>query len=290
MLDLLEGAYDLHVHSAPDVVQRRFTDIELARRYSKAGMRGFAIKSHQLCTAGRAALIREMFPGFQAVGTVTLNNAMGGLNPMAVEMAGRMGAKICWFPTVDAWNEYDFLNRNKDIPAPYGAVSDNQTLKRERITILEEDGSLKESVYDIIDTIRKHNMVLATGHLSPEESLLLIRAGKEAGLKKIVVTHSDYPATFMNVDIQKECVACGAYIEHNYLQIATGESNFDLAIGQIREIGAEHVIISSDGGQTTSVPPDDAIETYTRELLKNGFSDEEVRQIFVKNTHFLVEE
>lgn len=289
MMELLKGAYDLHVHSAPDVVERRFDDIDLAGRYSACGMKGFAIKSHQLCTAGRAALIRKMFPGFQAVGTVTLNNAMGGLNPMAVEMAARMGAKICWFPTVDSYNEYDFLNRNQDIPQPYGAVADSKTLKRERITVLEGE-KLKDVVYDIFEVIKSHNMVLATGHLSPAESLLLIREAGKYGVSKMVVTHGDYPATFMNLDIQKECVKCGAFIEHNYLQIATGESSYETAAGQIREIGSGHTIICSDGGQTTSIPPDQAIETYCRKLLEMEFSEEDVRRIFVENTAYLVED
>lgn len=289
MMELLKGAYDLHVHSAPDVVERRFDDIDLAGRYSACGMKGFAIKSHQLCTAGRAALIRKMFPGFQAVGTVTLNNAMGGLNPMAVEMAARMGAKICWFPTVDSYNEYDFLNRNQDIPQPYGAVADSKTLKRERITVLEGE-KLKDVVYDIFEVIKSHNMVLATGHLSPAESLLLIREAGKYGVRKMVVTHGDYPATFMNLDIQKECVKSGAFIEHNYLQIATGESSYETAVGQIREVGSGHTVICSDGGQTTSIPPDQAIENYCRKLLEMGFSEEDVRRIFVENTAYLVED
>ena len=58
MIEILKGAYDLHVHSAPDVVKRRFSDIELAHRFVAAGMKGYAIKSHQSSTAGRAALIR----------------------------------------------------------------------------------------------------------------------------------------------------------------------------------------------------------------------------------------
>ena len=32
MEDLLKGAYDLHIHTAPDVVQRKCGDLELARR------------------------------------------------------------------------------------------------------------------------------------------------------------------------------------------------------------------------------------------------------------------
>lgn len=288
MLELLEGAYDLHVHSAPDVVKRRFTDIELAKRYQAAGFRGYAIKSHQQGTAGRAALIREMFPEFNVVGTITLNNAVGGLNPMAVEMAGRMGARICWFPTVDAKNEYEFLQRNIGTPAPYGACADDKTLKRERITILE-NGKLRPEVFEILEVIKAHDMVLATGHISMEESLKLICAGKEKGLKKMVVTHADYPATFMDVATQKRCIAEGAFIEHNYLQVATGESSFDVAISQIRSVGFENVIISSDGGQITSVPPEEAIEIYCRELLEKGFSEKEVHRIFVENTGYLIQ-
>lgn len=288
MLDILKGAYDLHVHSAPDVVDRRFDDVDLAKRYIACGMKGFAIKSHQLCTAGRATLVRKLFPGFHAVGTVTLNNAMGGLNPMAVEMAARMGAKICWFPTVDSYNEYDFLNRNQDIAQPYGAVADSKILKRERITVLEDE-KLKDVVYDILEVIKTRDMVLATGHLSPIESLTLVQEAGKYGVRKMVVTHGDYPATFMALEMQKECVKAGAFIEHNYLQIATGESSYETALGQIREIGSEHTIICSDGGQTTSVPPDEAIENYCRKLLEAGFSECDVRRIFVENTAFLVE-
>lgn len=288
MTELWSAAYDLHVHSAPDVVKRRFSDIELAKRYQAAGMKGYAIKNHQLCTAGRAALIREMFPGFSAIGTVTLNNAMGGLNPMAVEMAGRMGAKICWFPTVDSKNEYDFLNRNQDAPQPYGAVADNQTLKRERISIFDGE-KIKPVVYDILEILKAHDMVLATGHLSPKESLALIKAASERKLEKMVVTHCDYPATFMPVEMQKECARYGAFIEHNYLQIATGESSWELALSEINAIGPEHTIVSSDGGQITSIPPDEAIMAWCRKLAETGYPEREIRRIVSENTAFLAE-
>jgi hypothetical protein len=43
--DFLEGAVDLHVHSAPDVDKRRFVDIELAREAANARMSAILIKS-----------------------------------------------------------------------------------------------------------------------------------------------------------------------------------------------------------------------------------------------------
>ena len=44
--DLIRGGYDLHVHSAPDVLPRKMNDIEMARRIEESGMAGYAIKSH----------------------------------------------------------------------------------------------------------------------------------------------------------------------------------------------------------------------------------------------------
>lgn len=288
MLELLKDGYDLHVHCAPDVVKRRFTDLELAKRYVAAGMKGFAIKSHQLCTAGRAALVREYEPQCNAIGTITLNNAMGGFNPMAVEMAARMGAKIVWFPTVDAKNQFDFLNCNRDVAAPYGAVADNKTLKRHPLTVME-NGHLRDDVYEVIEVIKQNNMVLATGHISVEESALLIREAARKGVQKIVLTHAEFPATLASIAFQKECVKQGAFIEHNYLQIACGETEWDIALEGIRAIGAEHILICSDGGQTSSVPPDEAIVIYCKKLLEQGMSESDIMTIFVKNTSLLVE-
>ena len=104
---LLEGAFDTHIHSGPDVLPRKFEDFELARRFRDNKMGGFVLKSHYICTADRATLIRSAFPEVQAFGGLTLNNSVGGLNPLAVDIAGRLGNKVVWFPTVDSKNELD---------------------------------------------------------------------------------------------------------------------------------------------------------------------------------------
>lgn len=288
MLDVLEGAYDLHVHPSPDVVPRRFTDLQLAKRYVEAGMKGFGIKSHQLPTAGRAALVREAVPACHAIGTITLNNAVGGLNPMAVEMAARMGAKIVWFPTIDSLNQETFLQRTH-AEAPYGATADNKTLQRKRLTILDEKGALKPEVFAIMDVIKAHDMVMATGHISEKESVILVREAAAYGVRKMSVTHVDFPCTRISLEWQKECVRQGAFLGHGYLQIATGESKLATALQEIREIGPEHFLLVSDGGQTNSIPPEEAMETYCLALLNAGFTKREVRRMVVDNPTSLVE-
>src|SRR5712675_361667 len=103
--EALKGGYDLQVHVAPDVIERRIDDLDLAKEFLAHGLRGFVLKSHYFPTAERARVVTKAVPGISAYGAITLNHAVGGLNPVALELAGRSGCKIVWMPTVDAANE-----------------------------------------------------------------------------------------------------------------------------------------------------------------------------------------
>src|SRR6476660_2649703 len=103
--DALQGAYDLQVHVAPDVIERRIDDLDLAKEFLAHGLKGFVLKSHYFPTAERAKVVTKAVPGIRAYGAITLNHSVGGLNPVALELAGRTGCKIVWMPTVDAQNE-----------------------------------------------------------------------------------------------------------------------------------------------------------------------------------------
>src|SRR5580698_7672301 len=101
----IAGGYDLQVHVAPDVIARRIDDLDLAKEFLAAGLKGFVLKSHYFPTAERAQVVTKAVPGIQAYGAIALNHSIGGLNPVAIELAGRSGCKIVWMPTVDAANE-----------------------------------------------------------------------------------------------------------------------------------------------------------------------------------------
>ena len=101
----LQGAYDMQVHVAPDVIERRVDDLDLAKQFLERGLKGFVLKSHYFPTAERAKVVTKAVPGIAAYGAITLNHSVGGLNPVALELAGRSGCKVVWFPTVDAQNE-----------------------------------------------------------------------------------------------------------------------------------------------------------------------------------------
>ena len=98
---IVKGAYDLHIHVAPDVPKRRIDDVALAHRFAEVGLAGFGLKSHYTSTAERAQIVSAAVPGVRAIGTLTLNRAAARMNALAVEIAAREGARIVWMPTVD---------------------------------------------------------------------------------------------------------------------------------------------------------------------------------------------
>src|SRR5262245_5124813 len=111
---LLEGAFDTHVHSAPDVLPRKFNDLELAQRFKARRMGGFVLKSHYIRTADRATIVRSVVPEVQVFGAIALNNSVGGLNALALDIAGRLGTRVAWLPSVDNANELESIAGQRD--------------------------------------------------------------------------------------------------------------------------------------------------------------------------------
>ncbi|MCL1992938.1 MAG: DUF6282 family protein [Spirochaetes bacterium] len=293
MNDLLKGAYDLHVHSAPDVLPRKMDDIEMAQRVIEAGMAGYVIKSHYFPTSERAHLIRKMYPKCNCLGSVTLNSSVGGINPSAVEMAGRSGAKIVWFPTCDAEHERAHVfggDPNKKLPywAQIIIQLKEAGIHTPTISILD-GGKLKKEVFEVLDIIASHNMILATGHLSHEEAFALVDAGCERKVKRIIITHADFPTTNYTVEEQKAFIQKGAVIEHCYTTWATGKSEFETVAQHIKAVGVEHVILSTDLGQKDALYPDEGLKIFAERLIKEGgFSEADIQKMVARNPAALI--
>ena len=99
------GVIDMHVHSHPDVFGRNMDDIDVAQLAKARGMRGIVLKNHISETASRAALVMKVVPGIEVFGGIVLNNAVGGINPNAVEWMHRVygsRGKVVWLPTFES--------------------------------------------------------------------------------------------------------------------------------------------------------------------------------------------
>src|SRR3979490_739676 len=160
----LKGGYDLQVHVAPDVIERRIDDLDLSREFLARGLRGFVLKSHYFPTAERAKVVTRAVPGIAAFGAITLNHSVGGLNPVAVELAGRSQCKIVWFPTGDAGNENagrPTSTQNVPCWAKIQRELEAEGIAPPKLTLIDGNGTVTEPVKHCMERIAKHNMILA---------------------------------------------------------------------------------------------------------------------------------
>lgn len=271
-MNILEGVYDLHVHTSPDVVSRKCSDIELGRRLTTAGMAGCAIKSHYFDTAARAALLQEQFPHLRIAGGVTLNRSVGGVNPDAVERSAQAGGKLVWFPTLEA--------------RAYKQFHGEQELER-YLTVLDGGGALIPQAAAVLETAARYKMTVGTGHLSAREGMALVAEAARLGCR-MVLTHADNPADQYTTQQQVEAVCQGALVEHCFFTTYFDRTPIEEIAAQIRAVGCENVILTTDFGQPKSPYADEGMALYADLLLKQGFSREELHKMMAENPQKLI--
>lgn len=266
MLDenLLFNAYDLHIHAAPSPFDRILDDYGLLEAADQAGMAGILLKSHYESTAIRAKLINEhLQTRAKAYGAIVLNWPSGGLNPYAVYNALKNGAKIVYMPTRDSENSLKFGHMLGDF------------FNRPGIQILDETGNLKVEVFEIMEAVKSYRAVLATGHLSPKESVFLCTKGIRFGVR-MALTHPEFSRTKIPVGIQQKLAKQGVYIEKCWYNIAEHECSALEMVAHIKKIGVERCFMTTDRGQANRESPVEAMRRFITVLCKNGINEKEI--------------
>lgn len=286
--EAIAGAYDLHVHVAPDVIGRRIDDIGLAQEFLSRGLKGFILKSHYVPTAERAKVVTKAVPGIQAFGSITLNHAVGGLNPVAVEIAGRSGAKLVWMPTVDAENETAGLPTGGHKKLPFWAEIQRELaamgISPPRMRVIDDSGDLVPQARACMELIARRDMILATGHVGREEIFALVKGAKEMGLRKVLVTHAEFPSQNLTADEQAALADMGAVIEHCFTTTYTGKADWETVFANIRRTGPERCLLSTDLGQTVNPEVSVGFAMFAQSLLDAGFDAAHIRRMAVKNS------
>lgn len=290
--ELVQGAFDIHVHSAPDVVPRRIDDLQLASRMNEVGLAGYVIKSHYVPTSARARLANAAVGGAQVIGSVTLNAVCGGMSAMTVELAAREGARFVWMPTVDAENEHRLMGGGSDASKLPVWVLLQQEMRKlgvkvEAVKVVDAAGAVLPEVRQVLQRIAQHDMVLATGHLDREEIFAVTSAAFEEGVRQVVITHPDFPTQNLSVEDQQALVSQGAYLERCFAVINKGKISWDKTCEYIRATGVAANVISTDLGQVNSPPVEDGLAVAADNLLAGGFSEEEVKTMIVTNSRKL---
>ena len=266
----LDGAFDIHVHSYPDDRDRSLDGIEATLIARAQGMRGLVLKNHYDPTAGLAYLARKQVPGIEVFGGIDLNLPVGGMNPHAVEhltqVQGGWG-RVVWMSTFDAENQVRYSKENR----PFVSVS--------------RGGELLPATKDVIAVIARHQLTLATGHVSAEEALMLVREARRQGVQHIVLTHAMNAPISMSIAQMQEAAKLGALIEFcgSTMLEAAAAARVDRYADAIRKIGPQSVILSSDLGQKGNPLPTNGFAAFILALGAKGFTEQELDRMSKQN-------
>jgi hypothetical protein len=304
--ELLKGVFDMHIHSFPDVAPRKDDDIGLAKAAAAAGMGGIMLKAHQGSTVERAHLVGMIVDSVHVFGGVVLNRPQGGLNPHAVDVYVRLGAKEIWMPTLSADHMIRYQNTQvtpEDRKAfnmahgasdafPPGLAKPGDPWPWSKhgrgISLFGEDGKLRPEVMVILEIMAPSDTILGTGHLSLQETHALVDAAIEMGVERIVLTHPEYMDQ-IPVEDQIEFAGKGVFMERCLLATnpATrsigGNLPFDVLADNIRKVGVESTVLGTDFGQQKNIHPVEGMTNYLTALDEAGFTQSEIERMAIKN-------
>jgi hypothetical protein len=163
------------------------------------------------------------------------------------------------------------------------------------------DGKLSPQLKEILELISANpHIYLLSGHVSPAEAVKLVEYGRDFGIKKMLISSNAVGG--MGIEQMRQAIALGAKLEiefgrfahtaiipktHYYVEPewkSTSRRNAEVFSGgiqlvadQIREVGAEHFIFSTDFGVYSLPTPVEAMREIIASLLDLEFSVEEIQ-------------
>lgn len=274
--ELLRGSIDMHLHSGPDVFSCRVDALEAAKQARQVGMRAIVIKNHTYPTTPLALTVGKLVPEVDVFGSVCLDFEIGGLNADTLEKHAEMGAKVVWMPTFSSTNSRAKMRKL------------GIDLKGDGFSILNIRGELVSEIDRILETIKKHEMVLASGHVSPAETFALIKKAREIGIEKVVITHPsdvEFVEQALTTEELQRLARMGAFIEQTIVSLLPTEFYHDPQerVKLIKAIGVDHCIMSTDLGQYWNPPPAEGMRFFIAILLRNGISEKEIEVMVKEN-------
>lgn len=280
---LLDGVCDIHLHCRPDSRERSVDEFGFMKDAMSAGYRAVMFKSNDFSCHDRAYIIRQALPGAECFGSFCMNRVHGDkVNPYAAQKAVQTSGGLCrciWMPTLDAQYQYSSEGR-----------------KEPGIPVLDNSGKVLPEVVRVMEICAEADIIFATGHSSPAESITLLEKAREIGVNRIVVTHANSSIWTMTRDQILQCIDLGAYIEYCYLPCLWGEgtqmpqyerqSIEDFAA--FASIDPSRSFISTDLGQAVMPHPVDGMRDCILKLQGTGMPQRDIDLLVRHNPAWLI--
>ncbi len=287
--EYVKDSWDIHVHAAPSLFPRWGDAIDLVRECSGRSMSGLVLKYHHGSSVESAHLVNKDFENIRVFGGITLNYPVGGLNPHAVDTSVTLGGKVVWLPTIHAANHEKTMGRL----GGFEFQKSDLTLSVERgITIADEKGEIRESLKTILELLDKRPLVLATGHISPEEIYLLKQYIKSEKLDiKLLINHALFRTTQLDERQITELSDHSTWFETVYLTVSPVSDQ--VPVKKVAKIIGKTLnsrwIIATDSGQINNIKSPEALSSYAGMLVREGIDKKRVIEMLKKEPESLLD-
>ncbi|WPB89286.1 DUF6282 family protein [Streptomyces malaysiensis] len=252
------GMTDLHVHASPSLLPRHGTDPETVAAQRKLGFATVVLKSHEGSTAERAALAG---PG--VAGGIVLNSAVGGANPDAVEVSARLGGRVVWLPTVSS------ATHKRGAANPELSVHKGFELG---LVDVVTDGRLRPEWFDVLDVVAEHDLLLASGHLSADETVVVFTEARRRGVRRLLVNHPKMAFLGWHADAAQELRRLDARLELGILPDLLGTAS-QASLTLVGEYPAELLVFGGDLGHAHHLTPTQAVPAWLADLERRAGAD-----------------
>lgn len=284
--NVLKNAIDMHIHSGPDTGPRYGDSVEIATIAREAGMRGIVLKDHLTQTVHKAILTNELVPGFECFGAAAMNLPNGGLSPRCTSFFIQLGSKVIWLPTMDS--QYTWLKADHGHYDAIYATRYAYGLDYEKLTLLDGgmyEGRIRDEVKEIVDVVAEADIVLCSGHHTPQETIALLEYVKSIGFKRVLITHANAFLDDYTPDILDKLVDLGGILEisNGVLVPLHARQDPKEVVRIIKQVGADNIVLVSDAGQLENPSPAEALRSFCHILMKEGITLVEVQTMIVEN-------
>jgi hypothetical protein len=245
------GMTDLHAHASPSLLPRHGDDAQTVAAERELGFSTVVLKSHEGSTVERAAIAG---PG--VYGGVVLNSAIGGANPDAVEVAARLGGRVVWMPTVSS--------RTHKAGASSPELSVHRGFELAPVDVVD-DGALRPEWHDVLDIIAARDLLLASGHLSADETVVLFREARRHRVRRLMVNHPMMAFLHWNAQAADVLQELGAHLELGILPDLLGDEDH-ASLRLTASYPASLLVFGGDLGHAHHAPPSAAVPPWLHRL------------------------
>ena len=250
--EIMKGSVDLHVKGSPGISEERMDILEIARSAYESEIESFVYRSDSHPTAATSSIMQQMYPELNIIGSIVLNETVGGINPSAVEASIQHDAKVVWIPPSAA-----------------------------------KEGILSENLLKTLEVIASHEMTLISELTSPSETITLFSEAKKRGVSRMVAGNV---VGSLSVQDQLEISSHDAYVEYPFLSCmpTVGKISAIEMIRAIEAVGVEKCIVTTGFGQWFNPLPAEGLRMAIATLLHFGLNANQVSTLVKENPKSLL--